>query len=63
MTQGNIGLSNLQDEKSDQLVIQYRNTIGNSFDCEGNQINLNAYVVERYFYVLIIKIIMIQIHL
>ena len=49
MKQENIGLSNLQDEKSDQLVIQYRNTIGNSFDCEGNQINVNAYVVERYF--------------
>lgn len=49
MTQGNIGLSNLQGEKSDQLVIQYRNTIGNAFDCEGNKIAVNAYIVERYF--------------
>lgn len=49
MTAGNIGPSNLQGEKSDQLVIQYRNTIGNQFDCEGNSILPNAYIVQRYF--------------
>lgn len=49
MTAGSIGPSNLQGEQSDQLVIQYRNTIGNQFDCEGNSISPNAYVVQRYF--------------
>lgn len=49
MTAGNAGPSNLQGEKSDQLVIQYRNTINNQFDCEGNSIAPAAYIVERYF--------------
>lgn len=49
MTAGNIGPSNLQGLKSDQLVIQYRNTINNKYDCEGTEIARNVYVVERYF--------------
>lgn len=54
MTQGDVGPSNLEDEKSDQLVIQYRNAdasgnLVSSFDCEGNGITPGAYVVERYF--------------
>lgn len=54
MTAGAVGASNLQGENSDQLVIQYRNansqgTIVNAFDCEGNTVAPNAYVVERYF--------------
>lgn len=49
MTAGSIGPSNLQGEKSDQLVIQYRNTINNKYNCEGVEIASNVYVVERYF--------------
>lgn len=54
MTTSAVGPSNLQGENSDQLVVQYRNansqgTIVNAFDCEGNAIAPNAYVVERYF--------------
>lgn len=49
MTTGSIGPSNLQGEKSDQLVIQYRNTINNKYNCEGVEIASNVYVVERYF--------------
>ncbi len=54
MTRGDIGPSNLQGEKSDQLVIQYRNrnstgTLINSFDCEGNSIGHDMFIVERYF--------------
>lgn len=54
MTQGDVGPSNLEDEKSDQLVIQYRNAdasgnLVSSFDCEGNGIMPGAYVVQRYF--------------
>lgn len=49
MTVGEVGLSNLKDQKSDQLVIQYKNTVGNQYDCEGHTIAANAYVVQRYF--------------
>ena len=50
-TSGNIGPSNLNSGSvgSDQLVIQYRNTVANRFDCEGNAIGVNDYVVQRYF--------------
>lgn len=51
MTSGEVGLSNLAGSiKSDQLVIQYRNTADNTYDCEGNIITpSDAYVVQRYF--------------
>ena len=49
MTQGEVGPSNLKDQSSDQLVIQYRNTMNNKFDCEGNNINPNDFIVQRYF--------------
>lgn len=50
LSRANIGPSNLAgDLKSDQLVIQYRNTVGSDFDCEGKQILPNQYVVQRYF--------------
>lgn len=41
--------SNLVGQASDQLVIQYKNSMGNQFDCEGRQIVKDAYVVQRYF--------------
>lgn len=44
-----IGESNLAGKQSDQLVIQYRNTAGNQFDCEGNALKFGDYVVQRYF--------------
>lgn len=54
MTQGAIGPSNLQNEKSDQLVIQYRNrsSVGGmitQYDCEGKSVGSGDYIVERYF--------------
>lgn len=51
LTAANIGPTNLNIEnvRSDQLVIQYRNTIANRLDCEGNAIPVNNYVVQRYF--------------
>ncbi|MWC18713.1 prepilin-type N-terminal cleavage/methylation domain-containing protein [Acinetobacter johnsonii] len=54
MTQGGVGPSNLDGENSDQLVIQYHNadvtgSIVSAFDCEGNALPSDAYVVERYF--------------
>lgn len=49
MTAGNVGPSNLQGLKSDQLVIQYRNTVNNRYNCEGTEIAPNVYVIERYF--------------
>jgi type IV pilus assembly protein PilW len=50
-TAANIGPTNLNiaNVGSDQLVIQYRNTVSNQFDCEGNAIGENVYVVQRYF--------------
>ena len=41
--------SNLVGQASDQLVIQYKNSMGNRFDCEGREIVRDAYVVQRYF--------------
>lgn len=49
LTRGGIGLSNLKDQKSDQLVIQYKVNTPNQFDCEGTGLTLSDYVVERYF--------------
>lgn len=41
--------SNLVGQASDQLVIQYKNSMSNRFDCEGREIVRDAYVVQRYF--------------
>lgn len=49
LTRGSIGPSNLKDQKSDQLVIQYRVSTPNQFDCEGTELTSGDYVVERYF--------------
>lgn len=50
LSDSDLGDSNLAGQKSDQLVIQYKNTVGNQYDCEGNTITpANAYVVQRYF--------------
>ncbi|MFT0694546.1 PilW family protein [Acinetobacter bereziniae] len=49
LTRGGIGESNLDGQKSDQLVIQYRVNTANQFDCEGKELTANDYVVERYF--------------
>lgn len=49
MTAGEMGLSNLNSQKSDQLVIQYKNTVNNKYDCEGKSISPNHYIVQRYF--------------
>ncbi len=40
----NIGITN-----SDQLTIQYKAYQNNMFSCDGERINKNDYVVERYF--------------
>lgn len=49
LSKSNIGPSNLSGIKSDQIVIQYKNTIGSQFTCEGKQITPNQFVVQRYF--------------
>lgn len=56
MTAGEVGLSNLKNQKSDQLVIQYKNMKDpqsgiplNQYDCEGKVIPADAYIVQRYF--------------
>ncbi|MDM1276963.1 PilW family protein [Acinetobacter indicus] len=49
LTQSEIGTSNLNGKKSDQLVIQYRANTANQYDCEGQEVTANDYVVERYF--------------
>ena len=49
LTRGAIGSSNLTDQKSDQLVIQYKVNAPNQFDCEGTSLPQNVYVVQRYF--------------
>jgi len=41
--------SNLAGQKSDELVIQYQNIAGKRYNCEGVEIPLNSYVVQRYF--------------
>ena len=57
MTSSDTGFSNLKNQKSDQLVIQYKNIITDQepgraisqYDCEGKIIPANYYVVQRYF--------------
>ena len=49
LTRGEIGPSNLKDQKSDQLVIQYLVKVPNQFDCEGRSLIEGNYVVERFF--------------
>jgi len=49
LTHGAIQDSNLKDQKSDQLVIQYKVSTPNQFDCEGTGLTVSDYVVERYF--------------
>ncbi len=49
LTRGEIGESNLKDQASDQLVIQYKVNTPNQFDCEGTGLTVSDYVVERYF--------------
>lgn len=49
LTRGAIGESNLEDQASDQLVIQYRVGTSDQFDCEGTALTGGEYVVERYF--------------
>lgn len=46
---GEVGGSNLKDQKSDVLVIQYKNILDSQFNCEGTQLTKDVYVVERYF--------------
>ncbi|QOW51958.1 MULTISPECIES: PilW family protein [Acinetobacter] len=49
LTDSSVGPSNLKDQKSDQLVIQYKNTIGSQYTCEGERVLPNQFVVQRYF--------------
>lgn len=49
LSRGGIGESNLKDQTSDQLVIQYKVSTPNQFDCEGTGLTVSDYVVERYF--------------
>lgn len=49
LTLSSVGPSNLKNIKSDQLVIQYKNTIGSQYNCEGEQVLPNQFVVQRYF--------------
>jgi len=49
LTRGAVGESNLKDQHSDQLVIQYKVNTPNQFDCEGTGLTVTDYVVERYF--------------
>lgn len=49
LTKSSIGPSNFKNIKSDQIVIQYKNTIGSQFNCEGVKVLPNQFVVQRYF--------------
>ena len=49
LTKSNVGPSNLKNLNSDQIVIQYKNTIGSQFNCEGVKVLPNQFVVQRYF--------------
>ena len=49
LTKSSIGPSNFKNLKSDQIVIQYKNTIGSQFNCEGVKVLPNQFVVQRYF--------------
>ncbi|ELA08613.1 putative pilus assembly protein PilW [Moraxella macacae 0408225] len=49
-TQKWTGVSNMSGTNSDQLTIQYTNITGSEMiDCENNQVDKNAMVIERYF--------------
>lgn len=41
--------SNLVGVNSDQLVIQYRNMMEDQFDCEGQKVPVDTYVIQKYF--------------
>ncbi|WHP04878.1 PilW family protein [Acinetobacter corruptisaponis] len=59
LTQGDsqtswLGLSNIKEYKSDQLVIQYKAVIEGALDCEGrgitqDEIDKGVFIVQRYF--------------
>lgn len=49
LTKSTIGPSNLDGQSSDQLVVQYKVSTANQYDCEGREVTANDYVVERYF--------------
>ncbi|MEX5287395.1 PilW family protein [Acinetobacter towneri] len=49
LTKSTIGPSNLDGQSSDQLVVQYKVSTANQYDCEGQEVTANDYVVERYF--------------
>lgn len=49
LSRGEIRESNLDNQHSDQLVIQYKVTVPNQFDCEGKGVAIDTYVVQRYF--------------
>lgn len=49
LTKSNVGPSNFKNLNSDQIVIQYKNTIGSQFNCEGARVAPNQFVVQRYF--------------
>lgn len=49
LTKSSIGPSNFKRLSSDQIVIQYKNTIGSQYNCEGAQVLPNQFVVQRYF--------------
>ena len=49
LTKSNVGPSNLKNLNSDQIVIQYKNTIGSQFNCEGAKVAPNQFIVQRYF--------------
>jgi len=50
LTNGNVAnTSNLVGVNSDELVIQYRNMMKDQFDCEGRQVPVDTYVVQKYF--------------
>ncbi|KAF7275665.1 hypothetical protein GWI33_011447, partial [Rhynchophorus ferrugineus] len=43
------GLSNLENQKSDVLVIQYQNILDSQYNCKGEQLPKDVYVVEKFF--------------
>lgn len=49
LTKSSVGPSNFSGLKSDQIVIQYKNTIGSQYNCEGAKVTPNQFVVQRYF--------------
>ena len=49
LSYGGLGPSKLKNQKSDVLVIQYRNILQNQFSCEGQALPKDVYVVQKYF--------------